>query len=334
MKILITGAGGFIGSHLSEVLINSGHKVRLFLRYTSKKDFGWLEEKFSNLTNCEIHWGDIANFDSVQNAMSGVTHVVNLAAMISVPYSFLDPLSCINTNINGFLNIARAAKSNKKIKKIIQISSSEIYGNRLAKNKKFLFEDDLPSPESPYAASKIASDALAISLYKTNKLPITIARPFNTFGPRQSLRAVIPTIITQMIASKKPILKLGNLNSQRDLVYVDDTVDCIIKLLFSGKSTDGEIYNISTGKSFSVKQIIQIVKDYTKKTPKIKIEQQRKRSSEVHILRGSNNKIKKKFKIKSINPDLNFKKGVIKTIQWFQIKNNIGKYKNIKKYNI
>ena len=228
-KILITGAGGFIGSHLTESLLADGYKVKALIRYTSNKNLGWLNN-IKKSKNLEIKFGDITSFESVKDSMNGCDAVVNLAAMISVPYSFENPSIFYDVNVNGLLNIAQVAKQSKKIKKIVQISTSEVYGNRLFDNKNFLTEKDLPDPESPYAASKIASDSLAVALFKTYKLPISIARPFNTFGPRQSLRAIIPTLITQMVNSNKtPILRLGNINTKRDLVFIYDTISALKK---------------------------------------------------------------------------------------------------------
>ena len=199
MRVLVTGAAGFIGSHLCEALLEKGYKVSALVRYNSRQNKGWLEN-ISN-KNLEVIYGDVTDFDSVMNAINNCDYVFNLAASISVPYSFKNPQTFIDTNILGALNIFRAASlSKKKIKKIIQISSSEVYGNNLVKDKNILTEETITVSESPYAATKIASDNLAISMQKANGLPIVVARPFNTFGPRQSLRAVIPTLITQFIS--------------------------------------------------------------------------------------------------------------------------------------
>ena len=232
MRVLVTGAAGFIGSHLCEALLEKGYKVSALVRYNSRQNKGWLEN-ISN-KNLEVIYGDVTDFDSVMNAINNCDYVFNLAASISVPYSFKNPQTFIDTNILGALNIFRAASlSKKKIKKIIQISSSEVYGNNLVKDKNILTEETITVSESPYAATKIASDNLAISMQKANGLPIVVARPFNTFGPRQSLRAVIPTLITQFISlnNKNNSIKIGNLKTSRDFVYVMDTVDGLISLL-------------------------------------------------------------------------------------------------------
>ena len=335
MRILVTGAAGFIGSHLCEALLKKGYKVKALVRYNSRQNKGWLEN-ISN-KNLEIIFGDVTDLDSVMNAIKDCDYVFNLAASISVPYSFKNPQTFIDTNILGALNVFRASSFNKKkIKKIIQVSSSEVYGNNLAKDKNILTEETITISESPYAATKIASDNLAISMQKATGLPIVVARPFNTFGPRQSLRAVIPTLITQFISlnNKNNSVKIGNLKSSRDFVYVTDTVDGLISLL-KKSCKSGEIYNICTGKSFSIKNIISNLIYITKKNPKIVISKKRLRSADVFDLRGSNKKILKsnKWSPKYKNSD-GFKKALNETYEWFKEEKNLKKYTNIKNYNI
>ena len=333
-KILVTGAGGFIGSHVVESLLNDKYKVKAFLRYTSSKNIGWLSDIKSH-KNLEFFFGDITSYDSVKSAIKSCDAVINLAAMISVPYSFENPSLFYDVNVNGLLNLARVCKETKNIKKIVQISTSEVYGNRLVQNKNVLFEGDLPTPESPYASSKIASDSLAIALNKTYNLPITIARPFNTFGPRQSLRAIIPTLITQMIGTNdKPVLKLGNINTKRDLVFIEDTVSAIKKILFSDKSV-GKIYNISYGRSYSIKYFINFFSKTLRKKPLIKIQKKRIRSSEVFNLIGSNRMIIKDLKWKpKYMKQKHYNNALLKTIDWFGQTNNYEKYKHsIDNYN-
>ena len=261
----------------------------------------------------------------------------NLAASISVPYSFKNPQTFIDTNILGALNVFRAASlSKKKIKKIIQISSSEVYGNNLVKNKNILTEETITVSESPYAATKIASDNLAISMQKATGLPIVVARPFNTFGPRQSLRAVIPTLITQFISlnNKNNFVKIGNLKTSRDFVYVMDTVDGLISLL-KKSCKPGQVYNICTGKSFSIKSIISNLVYISKKNPKILVSKKRFRSADVFDLRGSNKKLFKSNKWSPKYKNLNgFKKALNETYEWFKKEENLKKYTNIKNYNI
>lgn len=335
MKVLVTGAAGFIGSHLCEELLRKGFQVNALVRYNSRHNIGWLEG-ISN-KNLNVIYGDVTDFESVLDAVNNCDYVFNLAASISVPYSFKNPQTFIDTNILGALNIFRACSLNKnKIKKIIQISSSEVYGNNLVNNKDILYEETATVSESPYAATKIASDNLAISIQKATKLPIVVARPFNTFGPRQSLRAVIPTLITQFISlkNKNRSINIGNLKTSRDFVYVKDTVSGLISLL-KKSCKSGEIYNICTGKSFSIKTIINILIILTNKNPKIIVSNKRLRPSDVLDLRGSNKKLYRsnKWSPKYKNID-GFKKGLRETYEWFEREENFKKYTNLKNYNI
>ena len=335
MIVLITGAAGFIGSHLCEELLKKGYKIKALVRYNSKQNKGWLENISDK--NLEVIYGDVTDFDSVRHAIKNCSYVFNLAASVSVPYSFQNPQTFIDTNILGALNIFRASVLNKKkIKKIIQISSSEVYGNNLLKNKNILTEETITVSESPYAATKIASDNLAISMQKATGLPIVIARPFNTFGPRQSLRAVIPTLITQfiMLNKKNNFVKIGNLRTSRDFVYIKDTVDGLISLL-KKSCKPGEVYNICTGRSFSVKNVIENLILITKKKPKIIVSKKRLRPADVFDLRGSNTKL---FKSNKWSPKyknlVGFKAALEETYKWFKVDENIKKYTNIKNYNI
>jgi nucleoside-diphosphate-sugar epimerase len=335
MRVLVTGAAGFIGSHLCEALLKKGFKVNALVRYNSRQNKGWLENILDR--NLKVIYGDITDFDSVLESIKDCNYVFNLAASISVPYSFKNPQTFIDTNILGALNIFRASALNKKkIRKIIQISSSEVYGNNLIKDKNILTEETITVSESPYAATKIASDNLAISMYKATGLPIIVARPFNTFGPRQSLRAVIPTLITQFISlkNKNNTVNIGNLKTSRDFVYVQDTVAGLISLL-KKSCKPGEVYNICTGKSFSIKNIINNLIYITKKNPKILVSKKRLRSADVFDLRGSNKKLFKSNKWSPKYKNLNgFKKALSETYNWFKKNENLKKYTNIKNYNI
>jgi len=239
MKILVTGAAGFIGSHLVERLLSKNYKVVAFIKYTSRQDYGWLKKlKEKNHKNLEFIFGDVRDQDSVDQAMKSCDMILNLASMISVPYSFNNPQTFFEINTLGLVNIVRSYfKYKKKIKKIVHVSSSEVYGNLLKKKKLLLSENSILNAESPYAASKIAADNFALSMYKSHKIPITIARPFNTFGPRQSLRAVLPTIITQFVKGGiSPKIKIGNIHTSRDFVYVLDNVNGIIDIMNSKKT--------------------------------------------------------------------------------------------------
>lgn len=332
-KILVTGAGGFIGSQLVEELLKRKYKVRAFFKYSSSNNLGWLQDNKDK--NLETIHGDISDYDSVAEAFKGINIVFNLAALISVPYSFKNPESFIHTNVDGLINVLRASRENKKnIKRVIQISSSEVYGNTINSKIKILKENLKLKSESPYAASKIAADHLAITSFKSHQTPIVVARPFNTFGPRQSLRAVIPTIISQMINTNNKKIMIGNVNSSRDFVYVKDTVDGLIKLI-NEKKVIGEVVNISSNNSYSIKDIIEILSKYTKSKPQIVVQQKRKRKSELHKLRGSNDKIYKlanwrpKYSLKA-----NFSKALIETYNWFSDPKNLKHYQDINKYHI
>lgn len=335
MKILVTGGSGFIGSHLCNSLLKKGFKVRALIRYTSRQNEGWL----SNIKNknLELFFGDVTDFDSVRNASEGCDYIYNLAASISVPYSFKNPQTFIDTNILGALNIFRVATiKNNKIKKIIQISSSEVYGNNLLKNKNTLNEETITISESPYAATKIAADNLAISMHKSLNIPIVVARPFNTFGPRQSLRAVIPTLVTQFLSLSKDNneITIGNLKTSRDFVFVQDTVDGLISLL-KPSCKPGEIYNICTGQSFSIQSIIKNLNSISGQKPRINSSKKRFRKAEVYNLRGSYKKIftANKWEPKYKNAK-GFSNALRETYEWFQKSENLKKYSNIKKYNI
>ena len=330
-KVLVTGASGFIGSHLVENLLIKNFKVKALVRYNSSSSINWLEQITLKKKNLKVVFGDIRDPDSIEDATSGCDAVINLAAMISVPYSFKNPQSFIDTNVNGLLNLFRACKKKKKkIKKIIQISSSEVYGNVLSNGQKFLRESDILSAESPYAASKIAADQLSLSMYRDYGLPVTIARPFNTFGPRQSTRAVIPTIITQIIKSN--IIKMGNINTSRDFLYVKDNVDALTKLLVS-KNTNGEVVNISTQNSVEIKNVIKILESHLALKFIIKTNSSRMRTSEVFKLIGSNKKIKKITDWKPNYVGKNgFKKALLETYDWFNDPKNLLLYKDTSSY--
>jgi NAD dependent epimerase/dehydratase len=224
-KILITGGSGFIGSHLVEFLLKKGFHVTVFDKYNYQNNWGWLEN-FKNNKNLSVFLGDIRDYDFTNKIIKKKDAVIHLAALIGIPYSYESPLAYIRTNIEGTYNVLESCKNNN-IKNIIITSTSEVYGTA---QQIPITENHPLSAQSPYAASKIGADQLAISFYKSFNLPITIIRPFNTFGPRQSLRAIIPTIITQLL-KKKNIIKLGNLKPTRDFTYVSDTVDAFIKTI-------------------------------------------------------------------------------------------------------
>ena len=325
MKILLTGSEGFIGSHLAEKLVKNGHELTCLVLYNSFNSWGWLDKIDDKIKkNIKIVTGDIRDEFLVKSLIKKNTDVViNLAALIGIPYSYRSPKSYFETNSMGILNILNSS-INSNIKKIIHTSTSEVYGT-----PKYIpiDENHLVSAQSPYAASKIAADQIALSYNKSFNLPVTILRPFNTFGPRQSLRAIIPTIITQLIKNK--VLKLGSLYPTRDLTFVDDTADAFVSTL-NKKKDIGEIINIGSGFEISVKDLVlQISKimgvriDIQKKKERI-----RPKRSEVDRLYAN---IKKAKKILNWTPKYSkkngFEKGLKKTIEWFSKAENLNHYK-------
>ena len=248
MKILVTGSSGFIGSHLTEYLVKKGYKVVAFDRYNSNNHYGWLE-KSKYKKKIKFILGDIRDYDSVNKAMIGCDSVMHLAALIGIPYSYVSPTAYIKTNVEGTLNILESAK-NLNLKQIIITSTSEVYGTAI---KKKLREKDELKAQSPYAASKIAADQLSLSYYRSFGLPVKIIRPFNTYGPRQSARAVIPTIVTQAILNKK--IRIGNLNATRDFLFVEDLCVAYEQILKSNKLF-GEVVNVGMNSEISIKNLI------------------------------------------------------------------------------
>jgi len=325
MNIFITGSEGFIGSHLTESLVKKGHNVKCLVLYNSLNSWGWLDHINKNIKkNIEVITGDVRDEYLIRNIIKKKTDVViNLAALIGIPYSYRASKSYLDTNVYGLLNILNAARDSN-VKKIIHTSTSEVYGT-----PKFIpiSEDHPISGQSPYAASKIAADQLALSYEKSFNLPVAILRPFNTFGPRQSARAIIPTIITQIL--KEKILKLGSLFPTRDFTYVEDTVTGFINSINNNKNI-GEIINIGSGFEISIKELANKISKLMNKKIIIKKHNLRIRpkNSEVKRLLASTKKAKKLI---SWKPKFSNKKGLeeglIKTIEWFSDTKNLKLYK-------
>jgi len=325
MKILLTGSEGFIGSHLAEKLVKNGHELTCLVLYNSFNSWGWLDKIDNKIKkNIKIVTGDIRDEFLVKSLIKKNTDVViNLAALIGIPYSYRSPKSYFETNSMGILNILNSS-INSNVKKIIHTSTSEVYGT-----PKYIpiDENHLVSAQSPYAASKIAADQIALSYNKSFNLPVTILRPFNTFGPRQSLRAIIPTIVTQLIKNK--VLKLGSLYPTRDLTFVDDTVDAFVSTL-NKKKDIGEIINIGSGFEISVKDLVSQISKIMGVKIDIQKEKERIRpkKSEVDRLYAD---IKKAKKILNWTPKYTkkngFEKGLKKTIEWFSKVENLNHYK-------
>lgn len=324
-KVLVTGADGFIGSHLTEMLLEQGCIVRALSYYNSFNNWGWLEDIPENQL-LEVVSGDIRDPFFCNEITKDVDIVMHLAALIAIPYSYVAPNSYVETNVNGTLNICQAAKENK-VKRIIHTSTSEVYGTA----QYVPIDESHPNqPQSPYSASKIGADAMAMSYYNAFDLPVTIARPFNTYGPRQSARAVIPTIISQIASGLKEI-KLGDLSPTRDFNYVKDTCKGFIYLA-SSEQTIGEIINIGSNYEISVQSTLELIIELMNSDVKLISDNERIRpgKSEVFRLWCDNTKIKK---LTDFKPDYDIKSGLQKTIDWFTKEENLRKYKaNI--YNI
>lgn len=325
-KILVTGSEGFIGSHLVENLIRKGYCVKAFVLYNSFQSLGWLNQ-IKHKNNLEIFFGDIRSYDSVNQAIKDCDSVIHLAALIGIPYSYKTPKSYIDTNIIGTYNILETSNKNK-IKKVIITSTSEVYGTA---NYVPIDEKHILNPQSPYAASKISADHLSMSYYHSFNLPVTILRPFNTFGPRQSPRAVIPALIKQFLKSNKVKLKVGNLSPTRNFNFVEDTISSFERALNTNQCI-GKVINIGSDYEISVKNLIKLLEKISKKkVSKIICDKKRvrKKTSEVYRLSASNKLAKK---ILSWKPKYHKKKGFEKaltiTYRWFEKNMNKEYFKN------
>jgi len=318
-NILITGADGFIGSHLTEMLVKEGGNVKALSLYNSFNYWGWLED-ISCLDNIEVLNGDIRDAHYCKHITKDIDIIFHLAALIAIPYSYVAPSSYVDTNINGTLNIVQAARENC-VSRVIHTSTSEVYGTALYVP---IDEKHPLQAQSPYSASKISADAMALSFYNAFDLPLTIARPFNTYGPRQSARAVIPTIITQIASGVKEI-KLGDVTPTRDFNYVEDTCLGFLKLASSPK-TIGETVNIGSNFEISVGDTLNIIKEIMNSDVEFITDEQRIRpgKSEVQRLWCDNTKIKE---LTGFEPKFSIEQGLEKTIKWFLQEDNLKKYK-------
>ncbi|WP_113867614.1 NAD-dependent 4,6-dehydratase LegB [Paraliobacillus ryukyuensis] len=330
-KVLITGADGFIGSHLTEALVKQGYQVKAFVQYNSFNTWGWLDQSPKELLDhVEIFSGDIRDPYGVKTAMNDCEGVLHLASLIAIPYSYHSPDTYIDTNVKGTLNVLQAAKE-LNVKKVVHTSTSEVYGTA----RYVPIDESHPlQGQSPYSASKIGADQLAMSFYSSFNTPVAIIRPFNTYGPRQSARAVIPTIITQ-IASGKETIKLGAIHPTRDFNYVKDTVAGFISILESDKAI-GEVINIGSNYEVSIGETVELIAKVMGSNVTIETDDQRIRpeKSEVERLWADNEKAKK---LLNWHPEFSgidgFKKGLAETAEWFTNKNNLKRYK-VSRYNI
>ncbi|HOW08738.1 MAG TPA: NAD-dependent 4,6-dehydratase LegB [Bacteroidales bacterium] len=321
----VTGADGFIGSHLTELLIERGYRVRALAQYNSFNFWGWLEDLPSH-PNLEIVTGDVRDPHFVKEKMSGTDVVFHLAALIAIPYSYIAPDSYVDTNIRGTLNICQAAKELGGLR-VLNTSTSEVYGTAQYVP---IDEKHPKQPQSPYSASKIASDAIAMSFFKAFDLPVTIVRPFNTYGPRQSSRAIIPTIITQIADGKKEI-RLGDLSPTRDFNYVKDIVEGFVSIA-ENTNTIGKEINIASNSEISMTDIARMIQDLMNMTVHIVEDEHRLRpnKSEVYRLWGDNTLI---TSLTGWRPRFTLEDGLRETCEWYTFPGNLAKYKrNI--YNI
>ena len=318
-KVLVTGADGFIGSHLTESLLEKGYDVKAFTYYNSFNTWGWLDTlPKEKLDQIEVFSGDVRDPNGVREAMKGVDQVFHLAALIAIPFSYHSPDSYVDTNIKGTLNILQAARD-LGTEKIMVTSTSEVYGTAqyVPIDEKHPFQG-----QSPYSATKIGADRLAESFYRSFNLPVAIVRPFNTFGPRQSARAVIPTIITQLLAGREEI-KLGSLTPTRDFNYVKDTAAGFIAIAEADKTVGQEI-NIATQREISIGDLAKEIIAQINPDAKIVCDEQRLRpeKSEVNRLLGANAKIKE---LTDWKQQYTFEQGIAETIAW--IRQNMAAYK-------
>jgi len=319
-KIIITGAAGFIGSHLSELFVEKGYNVVAFDRYNSNNDWGWLEH--SNCKNdLEVILGDIRDYDSISKAMEGCSAVLHLAALIGIPYSYISPLAYIRTNVEGTYNVLEASK-NKNLEQVLITSTSETYGTA----QYIPIDEKHPLVgQSPYSASKIAADQLAMSYNKSFELPLKIVRPFNTYGPRQSARAIIPTIISQ-IQNGNIEIELGNLTPSRDLTFVHDTCMGFFEIYKSDKQF-GKVTNIGMNEEISISELAILIASIMGAELSINTKNERMRpdNSEVERLNCDNTNL-----IKNTNwsPKYTLKNGLIEVIKWMQNPDNLNFYKS------
>jgi NAD dependent epimerase/dehydratase len=306
-KVLITGAGGFIGSHLAEKCVREGYAVRAFVHYNSRNTWGWLETS-SLKDNMEVIAGDLCDYDSLAAAMRGCDRVFHLAALIGIPYSYISPLAYIKTNVEGTYNVLQAARA-LSLERIIHTSTSEVYGTAQFVP---ITEEHPINPQSPYAATKAAADHLALTFFRSFGLPVAVIRPFNTYGPRQSARAVIPAIAVQILSGKKKI-DLGSLSPTRDLTYVGDTVAGFLAL--DKSPAVGRVINIGMSQEISIGKLAHLIAEIL--GTKIEIEGADKRmrppESEVQRLRADSSQART---LLGWHPEYNLQRGLIETVAW------------------
>jgi dTDP-glucose 4,6-dehydratase len=308
-SVLVTGAGGFIGSHLAEELVRQGAEVRAFVRYNSRGDHGWLEASEPEVVReLDIFRGDLANPEAVTGAVAGREIVLHLGALIPIPYSYRHPREFVTANVTGTLNVLEAARR-QEVGRIVHTSTSEVYGTA----QTVPIDEEHPlHPQSPYAATKVAADQLALSYQRSFGTPVAIVRPFNTFGPRQSARAVIPTIVTQ--AASREVIELGATDPTRDFLYVGDTVTGIMRCGLA-EGIEGEVINLGTGVEVSIAELVQRILGLLERDVPLALDDDRLRpaESEVERLVADPGKAKK---LLGWEPEIDLDEGLRRTIDW------------------
>jgi NAD dependent epimerase/dehydratase len=310
-KALVTGADGFIGSHLVELLAAEGAKVRAFVYYNSWNEIGWLRDvPPQTLAGVEVMAGDIRDVERVREAVAGCDYVFHLSSLIAIPYSYHAARSYVDTNVTGALNVLQACRDSKQLARLVHVSTSEVYGT--AKQVPIAETHPLVG-QSPYSASKIGADKLAESFHLSFALPVVTARPFNTYGPRQTARAVIPTIASQLAAGRKT-LKLGSLHPTRDFNFVTDTARGLLALALC-REAEGEVVNIGSGEEWSIKQVVDILSDIVSRQVTVETDDNRIRpaNSEVNRLLADNAKI---HRLTSWRSQVPFRAGLEMTVAW------------------
>lgn len=318
-RVLVTGANGFIGSHLAEQLVETGARVRALAHYNSFNSWGWLDE-LSCLGELEVVAGDIRDAHFCDALVRDIEVVFHLAALIPIPYSYLAPDSYVDTNVRGTLHLCQAARA-AGVERFVQTSTSEVYGTA----RYVPIDEQHPlTPQSPYSATKIAADAVALSFFFSFGLPVVVARPFNTYGPRQSARAVIPTIVTQLAAGARDV-RLGDLTTTRDFTFVEDTCRGLLAVA-SIDAAGGEVFNIGSNSEASIGEVLQTIAACmgVEATAVTDDERMRPAASEVRRLRCDNRKLERAA---GFQPTVPFEAGIARTVEWFRDPRNLARYK-------
>lgn len=312
-RALVTGSGGFIGSHLVEKLVEEGYEVRAFLRYNSRSDRGFLSQLPEEVQqHIEIFWGDLRDAEAVRRAVSGIHSVFHLGALIAIPYSYVNPADYVQTNMLGTAHVLDAARDSDALDRVVVTSTSEVYGTA----QYVPIDENHPKQgQSPYSASKIGADHLAESYHRSFDLPVAIMRPFNTYGPRQSMRAIIPTIIVQML--QRDVVELGSLTPRRDLNYVKDTAKGFVEMMEAESIPYGDPINIGSGKDISIGELAEMIRELIGSKAEIVCRDERVRpeKSEVNRLLADVKKAREAF---GWEPAYSLREGLKETIAWFE----------------